>query len=77
MQLYPVPVDRVLTVATPDAATAQLQIAGAQGVSFNPVIMERGDDYILLDVSGLKNGFYLLTVQTPHGQVTKRVAIQR
>ncbi len=77
VQLYPVPVNRVLTVATPDAATAQLRIVGAQGVSFKPTILERGADYILLDVSGLKNGFYLLTVQTPRGQVTKRVAIQR
>ena len=77
VRLYPVPVDQVLTVVTPDAATAQLRITGAQGLSFKPVVIERGEDYILLNVGGLKNGFYLLTVQTPHGQVTKRVAIQR
>jgi hypothetical protein len=77
VQLYPVPVNKVLTVVTPDASTAQLRIAGAQGVSFKPSIIERGAGYLLLDVSSLKNGFYLLTVQTPRGQVTKRVAIQR
>ncbi|MBD0258996.1 MAG: T9SS type A sorting domain-containing protein, partial [Cytophagales bacterium] len=42
-----------------------------------PIIRERGDGYLRLDVSGLKNGFYLLTVQTPRGQVTKRVVIGR
>ncbi len=77
VRLYPVPVNQVLTVVTPEAATAQLRIAGAQGVSFKPSVIERGDGYLLLNVSGLKNGFYLLTVQTTRGQVTKRVAIQR
>lgn len=77
VRLYPVPVSQVLTVETPDAATAQLRITGAQGITFQASVIERGEGYLLLDVSGLKNGFYLLTVQTPRGQVTKRVAIQR
>ncbi len=77
VQLYPVPVDQVLTVVTPDAATAQLRLTGAQGVALKPTILERGTRHILLDVSSLKNGFYLLTVQTPRGQVTKRVVIGR
>jgi hypothetical protein len=77
VQLYPVPVDQVLTVVTPDAATAQLRLTGAQGVALKPTILERGASHIRLDVSGLKNGFYLLTVQTPRGQVTKRVVIGR
>jgi glucose/arabinose dehydrogenase len=77
VQLYPVPVDQVLTVVTPDAATAQLRLTGAQGLALQPTILERGASHILLDVSSLKNGFYLLTVQTPRGQVTKRVVIGR
>jgi hypothetical protein len=41
VQLYPVPVDQVLTVVTPDAATAQLRLTGAQGVALKPTILER------------------------------------
>jgi glucose/arabinose dehydrogenase len=77
LHLFPMPVREELTVMTPHAATAQVRLTCVQGLSSKPVITRRSTNHIVLNVSGLRNGFYLLTLQTEAGQVTKGVVVQR
>jgi hypothetical protein len=78
LNIFPNPTtdDVILTVASKDAATAEISILDAQGKAVKQIssnLIENSSNQITLDIADLSNGIYFVRVSTPKGISYKKL----